>query len=191
MDNLICTETMNTVHDSPHLTRMEKTAVLSRWEETYSALRVCFEKTSITNDSQSIVNCCRCEKCIRTMISLDMLGALSKYSVFPQSITRSQIRKCDYQYKGSQLFAKDVFHHARKHKRNDIAFDIAYASLRSVSNRLGKFFINEVSKPFQKVSAKGNSAKMSPGLMRTINRSHRNSRQRIARVISLFLELVS
>jgi len=178
IDNLICTETMDTVHDSPHLTRVEKTGVLARWEETYSALQVCSKKTSIDKERQSIVNCCRCEKCIRTILALDVVGALSKYTVFPKPLKRRHIRKLDYRYKGTLLFAKDIFNYSRIYKRNDIAFDVAWASLRSLSGRFTRVFLRKISKPFHKPYPKKNLAqrKMTPGRKRMWEKTRKNSR---------------
>jgi hypothetical protein len=178
MDNLICTETMDTVHDSPHLTRVEKTLALARWEETHSALRICFNKTSISEDGRSIVNCCRCEKCVRTMLSLDMAGALSSYSVFPNPLKRKHIRRSDYKYKGSVIFARDIIHYARIYKRNDIVFDVAWATGRSLILRFGGALIRRMLAPLtpESVKQKKAPATFTPGQKRMLAKNRKNSR---------------
>ncbi len=135
MDSLMSTETLDTTHDSPHVTRFEKTAVLARWEETFPLLRVCFNATSFNEATQAFENCCHCEKCLRTMVSLDMLGALSRYRSFPQGLKRSELRKCDYSYKGSLLFALDIVRHARSAGRRDVIFDSICAVARGLAGR--------------------------------------------------------
>lgn len=53
------------------LTRLEKTKLISQYEPSYDNLLVCY---------RSGKNCCTCLKCVRTMITLDFLGVLDKYS---------------------------------------------------------------------------------------------------------------
>lgn len=53
------------------VTRQNKLREIVKYKPSYKSLNVC------TSDGP---NCSRCEKCIRTMIGLDALGALDKYS---------------------------------------------------------------------------------------------------------------
>ncbi len=129
------TETLDTTHDSPHLTRFQKTEVLSRWEETYPLLRVCFKPTAFNEATRAFENCCQCEKCLRTMVSLNVLGALTRYRCFPLGLKRSELRKCDYYYRSSRLFALETIRRARAAGRNDVVVDIAYAVLRRLAMR--------------------------------------------------------
>lgn len=51
--------------------RLQKTQMVSNYQPSYNSLNVCW-----LHD----VNCGKCEKCIRTLVTLDLLGALEKYS---------------------------------------------------------------------------------------------------------------
>ena len=84
-DHLLATETMETIHDGGHLTRVAKTVAISQWPETYDLLRVCFKATGVQPDRDAIANCCACEKCLRTMMTLDVAGALDNYRCFAQA----------------------------------------------------------------------------------------------------------
>lgn len=50
--------------------RHDKTEVVSRYEPSYKYLNVCTEENK---------NCSKCEKCLRTLFSLEKLGVLEKY----------------------------------------------------------------------------------------------------------------
>jgi len=69
------------------------------------------------------------------MVSLDMLGALSRYRCFPHGLKRSALRKSNYHYKGSLLFALEIIRYARSSGRSDVVFDIAYAVLWRLTAR--------------------------------------------------------
>ena len=51
--------------------RVAKTQYISKYEQTYDNLLVCWK---------SGVNDCTCDKCIRTLVTLDYLGVLDKYA---------------------------------------------------------------------------------------------------------------
>ncbi len=57
-----------------NVTRMEKTRLVAGYEPSYSYLNVC-----VNSRQQDHRNCCICEKCQRTMLSLDAIGKLEKY----------------------------------------------------------------------------------------------------------------
>ena len=125
LDHLLSTETLEIVHDGASVNRIEKTACIAKWAETYSRLRVCWVKPD------GLKNCCECEKCIRTMTTLDMFGQLSKYHTFPQPLTRQKIRSCRYLDAYDYIFAQEIIESATAVGREDIAADIRYALVRS------------------------------------------------------------
>jgi len=61
-------------------TRLEKTRVVADWEEALPFVRSCLYLEIPPND---LVNCGRCEKCVRTMLGLIALGKLDQASSFP------------------------------------------------------------------------------------------------------------
>lgn len=132
IDHWLSTETMEMIHDGSDSSRVEKTAVLSNWPETYSRLRVCFGRTAFNENTGQVENCCQCEKCVRTMISLELLGALSRYNTFGQPLSRRQIRGLYYSNEPGHALAEENLHLARTMGRRDIAFDMRYAMWRSL-----------------------------------------------------------
>lgn len=123
-DHLLSSESLEVIHDGAAYTRVEKTEVLSRWPETYDKLKVC-------SPGDSTLNCCQCEKCLRTMVTLDMFGALRNYNTFSGRLNNSLIRKCRYFNPSDFAFPYEIIGYARKKKRWDIVLNLTYAVARS------------------------------------------------------------
>lgn len=68
-DHLLSTEVLDFVFDGAQYGRLEKTKIISEWDVTHSLLTVCNYKFW-----EDRINCSVCEKCVRTMVTLDMLG---------------------------------------------------------------------------------------------------------------------
>lgn len=123
-DPLLSTQTMQFVHDGASYTRVEKISAFAHWPEAYARLRVCWKQLDGLN------NCCRCSKCVRTMTALEVCGALSRYTTFPQPFTRKQVRNChleDYEFDQIDW----AIEHAEAADRRDIAADLGYALRRA------------------------------------------------------------
>jgi len=136
LDHLLGTETLEVIHDGAGVTRVEKTLALTQWPLTYPLLRVCAEKTNGPK------NCCLCEKCIRTMVTLEISGTLGKYTNFPLPLKRKNIRNCVFRFKNSLVFAQDNIKYAIMIGRKDIVFDIVLSLLR---RKLGIYLTRFVS----------------------------------------------
>lgn len=67
----ISTENMEFYSANTNLTRFQKTKFISQFDDTYDNLHVCWYAAK---------NCGHCKKCIRTLVTLDILGVLDKYS---------------------------------------------------------------------------------------------------------------
>lgn len=82
-DPLWSTEATQIVHDGAESARPEKLAVLIKNDLAMSTLRVCWQDKGY--------NCGKCEKCLRTMISLRLLGASTR--TLPELTSAKTIRK--------------------------------------------------------------------------------------------------
>ena len=85
-DSLWSTETVDIVHSGAESTRGEKIARLSRSSVALAHLRVCWQNVGQT------YNCCRCEKCLRTMADLELHGVLDGMEAFPLPLTPDVLR---------------------------------------------------------------------------------------------------
>jgi hypothetical protein len=121
IDHLLSSDTLEIVHDGASVTRVAKTAIAAEWPATYATLRVC------SNGEHALRNCCRCEKCLRTMITLDMLGALSRYVSFPVPLTRRAVRRCWYRHASDFAFARELMQYAERVGRAETAVDLRCA----------------------------------------------------------------
>ena len=135
LDHLLSTETLETIHDGGHLTRIEKTVALSRWPATFHRLRVCFRPTAVRPEAGGVINCCACEKCLRTMAALEAAGALPRYTCFPQPLTRRRLRGTDCRRPAARFFALETIRYARSAGRRDVARDLRLAVLLSATFR--------------------------------------------------------
>lgn len=68
-DHLLSTEVLEMVHDGAQYSRIEKTRLISDWDVAHSHLTVCNYNFQLGK-----INCSNCDKCLRTMVTLDMLG---------------------------------------------------------------------------------------------------------------------
>ena len=67
-------------HEGITLSRYEKTKLVAGWDLALQHLRVC-NRTEVYQPG--MLNCGKCEKCVRTMLALLALGVLEQTSVFP------------------------------------------------------------------------------------------------------------
>jgi len=82
-DPLWSTEGVSFVHDGAEATRTQKVSLLGRDRDALAILRVCWQDKGY--------NCGRCEKCLRTMTSLRLLGLSSER--LPRLETLDAVRK--------------------------------------------------------------------------------------------------
>jgi hypothetical protein len=75
-DPLLSTAATRVLHEGASATRFQKVEYLAGLEGPLDALHVCWKQ-------ESDENCGRCEKCLRTMIMLEVAGALGRARTFP------------------------------------------------------------------------------------------------------------
>lgn len=86
-DPLWSSETLRFIHDGCEANRLAKVRSLSESPAILESLRVC-----TIDDAADVYNCGRCEKCLRTMISLHIAGALQRASSLPRRIDLESVR---------------------------------------------------------------------------------------------------
>lgn len=74
-DPLLSTSRVSLVHDSSPFDRLQKTKFVSKSDIVRKSLHVCYV---LGNDK----NCCKCTKCYRTMMMLDLYDALNYFTTF-------------------------------------------------------------------------------------------------------------
>jgi hypothetical protein len=133
MDHLLSSEGLEVIHDAVDVNRLQKASAITHWPQVQHALRVCFYRTGIDIETGAVTNCCRCEKCIRTMIALELAGALNRDSqpmaCFPRPLTHWSIIGCAFDTRASRLFAREMFGQALRSGRWGIALDLLLAQV--------------------------------------------------------------
>jgi len=94
IDPLWSTETLEFAHDAP-ISRLDKLRGLADNQFALDLLRVCFQGGAY--------NCSQCEKCVRTMMSLSVLGLNS--AAFGKRPPLSHINKLSHQANGTTAWA--------------------------------------------------------------------------------------
>ncbi|MDX4975386.1 hypothetical protein ACPDHN_10960 [Myroides odoratimimus] len=83
--NSISTNDLKIYSQGANCSRHKKTADIADFEPSYKYLNVCTEENN---------NCSKCEKCLRTLFSLDYLGILNKYeSVFDLKVFKENRKR--------------------------------------------------------------------------------------------------
>jgi hypothetical protein len=85
-DPLLGREHFDVSSDGAEVLRYDKAELLSQWPEAMQHLRVCFENPG------RHTNCCRCQKCIRTILSFRVAGCPLP-PAFPHDVSDEQIRR--------------------------------------------------------------------------------------------------
>jgi hypothetical protein len=85
-DPLLGSQEVTFIHDGCEARRPEKIEAICAHEIVIDHLRVCFENVEGT------YNCGKCEKCLRTMISLYALGKLGRCRTFPEKLDPTAVR---------------------------------------------------------------------------------------------------
>ncbi len=83
-DRYLSSSSFSVIHDGAGSTRLEKIQAISDWQEVREHLRVCWQGAELDK------NCCKCEKCIRSILSFRAVGA-GLPSCFPMDVATEQI----------------------------------------------------------------------------------------------------
>lgn len=112
---LISTETLEMIIDGCQYKRTEKTENIVDWEIAQKHLNVCV-------NSKDGTNCSICSKCMRTLIPLDAMGKLDKFSkVFDIAAYRRHLyyNKCYFKANAHKTnFAKEIIEYCDSHQYN-------------------------------------------------------------------------
>jgi hypothetical protein len=113
---LLSSETIETVYFSRLYGREEKLKTLAEWEPAHTHLRVCLNWQKQPDQ----LNCSRCRKWLLNMITLELIGAYEKFTVFKQPFPRDAVVRWWALVKDSSLSYKTFQILARENKRYGI-----------------------------------------------------------------------
>jgi len=130
LDYLLSTDSTQIIHDGASATRVAKTVAIAEWPAVHSRLRVCFEGAPYNAQRKVFENCCKCEKCLRTMIPLEVIGQREQFSTFAQNLSLKNIRRIRYLSTPSRTFAIENLRLALEARRWDLVVVLAYVVVR-------------------------------------------------------------
>lgn len=107
--NMLSTESTNFYSSVAQYNRVQRTDLLSNYPETYKHLDVCTQPHNRGDE----INCSQCNKCLRTLLTLDLIGKLPKYE-YVFNIDKYHKRKQDFiwyvlTHKNEDQITKDIF----------------------------------------------------------------------------------
>jgi hypothetical protein len=117
LDHLLSTERMRVIHFGSQITRIGKLKILSEWPEAYDNLRVCTE----IGKRRGVSNCSQCNKCLRTMFMLEILGSLERFTTFRHGFRYRDLLYWIFFSRSSQTYPRMLSKAARQAGRWDIA----------------------------------------------------------------------
>ena len=103
-DHLLSADRLEIVHHGAATRRIEKVAALIEWPETYHGLHVCMNM----KEYDGVQNCCRCEKCLRTMTMLEVLGVYDKYTTFKKTFSYADVLRWSRKYPVVPSYGNEV-----------------------------------------------------------------------------------
>ncbi len=101
LDPLWSTEDVDLVHDGLECTRVQKVGAIVNSEIAMRHLRVCWE------NRESTYNCGRCEKCLRTLINLRVVGAEGRCQTFDRPLNLWAISRMLIWQESTRLFVQE------------------------------------------------------------------------------------
>ncbi|HEX2232976.1 MAG TPA: hypothetical protein VHG69_06385 [Thermoleophilaceae bacterium] len=101
VDPLWSTETTSFVHEGCEATRVEKVRFISASEVAMDWLRVCWE------NRDAAYNCGECEKCLRTMINLQVVGALERCRTLPGTVDLRRVSRISVEDENTRAFVQE------------------------------------------------------------------------------------
>jgi len=108
LDPLWSTERLELVHDGCEVNRISKVAAIAHNDVVRESLRVCYQSLS------GAYNCCRCPKCLNTMLALDAVGELGKVKTFPGGLSEDSLRQARIASKAGYLFSHEILTYLTK-----------------------------------------------------------------------------
>jgi hypothetical protein len=137
-DPLFSTSKLRIIHDGSAHSRVEKTAFIAQDDLALNSLHVCFRGAD--GRGQDDTNCCRCEKCYRTMATLEILGKLDNATLFDRrNFDVGRISRILTDTAAEIIFYQEIKDLALTHGRSDIAAEIDRSFRRSRWIPRGRF----------------------------------------------------
>jgi GNAT superfamily N-acetyltransferase len=123
LDHLWSTQAVRVAHHG-QAGRTRKVARLAESDVAMDHLRCCFEKTR-----PGETNCGHCEKCLRTMASLRIVGALERCATMPDRLPLGELARMPLERRGWVVLTRDLHSEAKAVGDQELAWALRRALL--------------------------------------------------------------
>ena len=122
LDHHLSSDQLQVFHTGTTHSRSRKTEILADFPNVRRSLRVCFGALKFDEQTGMPLNCCECEKCVRTLVTLIIIGKLDIFPTFskrrpPLTAYRNPRTLCGI----DDHHLKDMTDLAHRHDKNDWA----------------------------------------------------------------------
>ena len=119
LDHHLSTDQLQVIHLGSSLSRSEKLETMVSEAPVRQSLCVCVRPPIFVADTGEVLNCGDCEKCIRTIVMLDIIGQLGNFPTFRHRKDISAYKDSGLLSKIPQMFLQDLIGMAKRHQRDD------------------------------------------------------------------------
>lgn len=135
-DRLLSSRNLAVVNDGNSFHRVDRTRPIAQSDEALAVLHVCWQ-------DRREGNCSRCEKCLRTMATLDLLGARDRAATFDWSgYSMESLARADLRNENTLTYFHDIATAADEAGRPDVALAARTALARSTRKLRLKRLVN-------------------------------------------------
>lgn len=155
LDHLWATETTKFVHDGCEATRIQKAAAIANDQIALDILRVCYK------NPKGAYNCGKCDKCLRTMMNLQAVGALNKCKTLPHQLDYSMIANAEILDNNTLSFYEENRDAAQKTGQTQLV-----SALNQAISRKGRYHFKTLLRKFVIQSLWSNTPKVAKNTIR-------------------------
>lgn len=148
LDHHLSSDQLQVFHTGTTHSRSRKTEILAEFPHVRKSLRVCFGGLSFDKQTRMPTNCCECEKCVRTMVALIIIGKLDQFPTFSKRrAPLTSYRNPDILRAIDDHHLKDMMELARRYAQDDWLeiLDTARVRRRAMEDEAQKSALTEPS----------------------------------------------
>ncbi|NNE05811.1 MAG: hypothetical protein HKN15_08835 [Xanthomonadales bacterium] len=114
LDHHLSTDQMQVIHSGGRISRTRKLEALADDPVVCANLRVCFREPRFDAQTGAAINCGQCEKCVRTIVSLHIMGKPDSFTTFPYRPPLGELRDVRLLARTPIMFLNDLIDLARR-----------------------------------------------------------------------------
>lgn len=119
LDNMLSSDQLQIIHECSKKGRSGKIQYICDNNEVKNYLRVCFGPYEFEKSTGKPLNCGKCEKCVRTVMVLDILDRRSEINTFPLDVPISEYQRPELLAHIMTIFLKETLELAKSAGKGD------------------------------------------------------------------------